>query len=185
MAFSIEDGTGTGNRVEVKNNKLLISGVTSSQEHYANHANGLAFNVLFSATPTGPDDYLFYLKNEHPDYTLSIEGLWIKMEADDYLQIELGDTGIPIGGNDITPINANTASGNKALGVFQSGADITGLNGGSIFHKIYHESSKKSTYMNFAMDIIIGANGVMTISSGLGTTPIEGVIVMNYHGTNN
>ena len=185
MGLQIEDGRGSGQQVEVKNNKLLVSGVVSSPEHYANHAQGLGFNTVISATPTGAGSYFFYLKNENTDSPLTIEGMWLKMEADDYIQIELNDTGIPIGGNDIVPINANTSSGTKALGIFQEGPNITGLNSGDRFHKIYHATSKASTYSNFNMDIVIGPNGIFTLSSGIGTVPIEVVLVMNYHGTDN
>jgi len=185
MGLQIEDGTGSGNQVEVKNNKLLVSGVVSSQEHFANHAEGNAYNIPFSATPTGAGDYFLYLKNTNPDTALSIEGIWIKTAANDFIQVELNDTGVPIGGTDLSPVNANTASGNQALGTFQSGVDITGLNGGNIFHKIYFASSEASVYHNFNMDIVLGANGVLTLNSGAGTVAIEGIIVCNYHGTNN
>jgi len=184
MGFNIEDAA-TGNIAEVKNNKLLVSGVVSSQEHFANHATGLGFNMVFSATPTGAGDYFLYIKNQNKDTALSVEGMWIKMEADDYIQVELGDTGTPTGGNDIIPVNANTSTGNQALGIFQSGNDIIGLNGGNIYHKIYYKNSKESVYHNFNMDIILGSNGTLTMRVGTGTVLIEGVIVFNYHGTNN
>ena len=184
MGFTIEDGT-TGNIAEVKNNKLLVSGIVCSWEHFANHANGLGFNMVFSTTPTGAGDYFFYMKNQNKDVSLSVEGMWIKMEADDYIQVELNDTGSPIGGNTIVPVNANTSTGNQALGIFQAGNDITGLNGGNAFHKIYYKNSKESVYHNFNMDIILGSNGIFTLSIGTGTVPIEGVIVFTYHGTNN
>jgi hypothetical protein len=185
MGLMIEDGTGSGNQAQVKGNKLLVSGIVSSQEHYANHALGQGFNAIISATPTGAGDYFFYLKNENSDTTMSVEGIWLKMEADDYIEIEIGDTGSPIGGTDITPVNANSASGNQALGIFQQGSDLTGLNGGSVFHKIYHASSTGSMWLNFNMDIVIAPNGVLTLKAGTGTVPIEAVMVMTYHGTNN
>jgi hypothetical protein len=181
----IEDGAGTGQTVSVKNNKLQVSAVVSSQEHYANHNQGEGFNLVFSATPTGAGDCFLYIKNENPDLALSIEGFWLKDASNEYIEIKLNDIGTPIGGTDIVPVNVNTASARNALGTFQNGADITGLSGGDTIHKIYHASSNESIYRNFNMDVVLGAGGVLTMYAGTGTTAIEGVIVFNYHGTNN
>lgn len=185
MGFQLEDGKGTGNQAEVKSNKLLVSGVFSTQEHYANHNQGRAFNILFSATPTGAGDCFFYLKNEDPDYAMSLEGIWLKMEADDYVEVSILDDGTPIGGNDIVPINLNTSSAIQAAGVFQSGADITGLTGGKITHKLFHATTKDSIYRNFNMDIVLGSNASLALRVGAGTVAIEGMLPFNYHGTNN
>jgi hypothetical protein len=184
MGLQIEDGKGTGSQAQVENNMLRVSGVTSSYDHFANHEEGQGFNMVISATPTGAGDYFLYIKNENPETTLSITGLYLKLAADDYVQIELNDSGEPIGGNTVDPVNANTSSGKQALGIFQTGADITGLNGGSIFHKIYHANSAGSIYHDFKMGIVLGANGVMTMKVGVGTVPIECVLEMSYHGAN-
>ncbi len=185
MGLVIEDGTGSGSSAEVKENKLLVSGVLSTQEHYANHNQGQGFNVLFSVTPTGAGDCFLYIKNEHPDLALSIEGIWIKDASDEYIEFKFNDLGTPVGGNSITPVNMNTSSGNIAIGTFQQGSAITGLTGGDTIHKIYHANTNESIYRNFNMDLLLGANGVLTVYAGTGTTAIEGVLVMNYHGTNN
>jgi len=185
MGFSIVDGKGTGGTAEVKGNKLLVSGVFSSQEHYANHNQGVAFNFNFSVTPTGAGDCFLYIKNTNTDLAMSIEGIWLKMAADDYVEIKLNDSGTPLGGSAVTPVNLNTASGEIADGTFLQGVDITGLTGGDTAFKIHHASSNESIYRNFNQDIILGANGVCSIYIGTGTTAIDGTIVFNFHGTNN
>ena len=185
MGFQIEDGKGTGNQAEVKSNKLLVSGVFSTQEHYANHNQGKAFNLLFNATPTGAGDCFLYMKNEDPEYALSIEGLWLKMEADDFIDVKINDLGTPVDGNDITPVNLNSISASQAIGTFQSGNDITGLSGGKNAHKLFHVNTKESIYRNFNMDIVLGNNGTLSLYAGAGTVAIYGTLVFNYHGTNN
>jgi hypothetical protein len=76
MGFIIEDGKGSRNAAEVKNNKLLVSGVVSTQEHYANHNQGRGYNINFiNVTPTDADDCFFYMQNTDPEYALSIEGI--------------------------------------------------------------------------------------------------------------
>lgn len=185
MGLQIEDGKGSGSVAEVKNNKLLVSATTSSQEHYANHNQGKGYNVNFTATPTGPGDCFFYMKNQDTSIALSIEGIWIKNAADDYIEITLNGEGSPIGGSDVTPVNMNTSSGLKALGIFQEGSDITGISGGDVALRLFHENSARSIYSNMNMDIVLGSNGVLALYAGAGTTEISGTVVFNYHGTNN
>ncbi len=183
MGLQIEDGKGSGQQVEVKNNKLLVSGVVSTPEHYANHNQGNAYNLNFSATPTIGGCFL-YFKNEGT-LALNIEGIWLMNAADDYIEIKLNDQGTPLSGTAITPVNLNTTSGKAALGTFQHGATITGLSGGDITHKLHHANSAASKYENFNQDIVLGSNGVLSLYAGTGTTLIEGIVVFNYHGTNN
>jgi len=185
MGFQIEDGKGTGSQAEVKGNKLLVSGVFSTQEHYANHNQGMAYSLLFNATPTGPGDCFMYLKNGNPDYALSIEGFWLKMEADDYVDLMLSAEGDPIGGDDITPVNLNTVSAIQAIGTFKQGNDITGLSGGKRAYRMYHANTKESIYRNFNMDIVLAAGGIISFNIGAGTVPIAGALIFNFHGTNN
>jgi hypothetical protein len=186
MGFQILDGKGRGYSAEVSDsNKLLVSAVISTQEHYANHNQGRGYYLPFSATPTGAGDCFLYVKNSDSTRALSIEGMWLKSEADDYIDLKLNDEGTPVGGTDITPVNMNTASGRLADGTFQSGNDITGLSGGSTFLRLYHANTKGSVYTNFDMDVILGANGVLTMYVGTGTTALAGTLSLNFHGTNN
>jgi len=182
MGLTIEDGKGSGGQAEVKGNKLLVSGIFASLEHYANHSEGQAYNLVFSATPTGAGDCFLYFKNEDPNYYASVEGIYLKMAADDSIEIKLLDEGTPVGGNELTPVNLNTAVGNKAIGVFQDGADITGLSGGKTALKLHHASSAGGSYFNFNQDIILGPNGTLTLYAGTGTVLIEGHIPFSFHG---
>ena len=181
MGFIIEDGKGTGLTVGVDGtNRLEINAVNQSVEHFINHQHGLAFNVLFSATPSAPGDCFFYLKNTS-EQDMNLEGFWIWLAANEYIDIRLGDTGTPSGGTPITPINLNAGSGNVATGVFQNGNDITGLTGGLTSHRVYHASSQSSKYWNFNQDIIVPKNRTVSMYAQTGTTPLAGTLVFNYH----
>jgi hypothetical protein len=125
------------------------------------------------------------MKNTDPSEALSIEGIWIKLAADDYIDITLNDEDVPIGGTETTPINLNTASARKANGTFLNGADITGLSGGSIAQRLYHANSNGSVYINFNQDIVLGVNGVFSLYIGTGGVALEGMLPINFHGTNN
>lgn len=179
--MQIEDGQGTGRTAGVNiENRLLCECVSASVEHHVNHHSGEAYQLLFSATPAGAGDCFLYVKNTS-ETDLVVEGFRLKLAASEYIDIVIGDTGTPVGGTDITPVNCNAGSGNVATGTFQHGNDITGLAGGSTVDRIYHLTSAGSETYNFEQDIIVPKNKVFTMYCQTGTTALAGVLIFNYH----
>ena len=142
---------------------------------------GLSFGLLFSATPTGAGDCFLYIKNQSGVYDICVEGFSLWLAADEYIDVKLGDTGTPVGGTTITPINLNTGSGTVVSGTFQNGNDITGLSSGVTVNRIYHASSQASVYTNFEQDLILKPNGVLTMYCQTGTTVLHGTLDLNVH----
>ena len=176
MGFVIEDGKGSGISAGVSGtNRLLTTSISASPEHAANHNDGEAYSLLFDATPAGAGDCFFYMKNTG-EKDIIVEGFYFHLEANEYVDVKLNDSGTPVGGGSITPVNLNTGSGNTATGTFQDGNDITGLSGGSTVYRIYHASAQSSTYHNFEQDLIIKKNGVLTFYIETGTAALDGVI---------
>jgi hypothetical protein len=180
----IEDGTGKGYQAAINNdNKLLTASVSSTIEHYSNHAQGKAFNLVFSSVPVSGSDCFLYIKNGDKDNDIVMEGFWFKMEADDYIDFVMDITGTPSNGTSITPVNLNTNSGSSAIGTFENGNDITGLSGGNTVMRIFHANSKESIYRNFDQDIVIGYNGTLALYIGSGTVQVDGILSFNYHSS--
>ena len=178
--FTIDDGKGSGKSAEVdENNHLVVNSITQTIEHYINHVDGNAFNLLFAATPASTGDCFIYMKNTSDD-DFSVEGIWLWLAADEYVDVKLDDTGTPVGGSAITPANLS-GSGNTPTGTFQQGNNITGLSGGTTVDRIYHASSQESQSYNFDQDIILRKNGVFTMYIQTGTTALAGKIVFNIH----
>ncbi|MCK5018286.1 MAG: hypothetical protein KAS32_14610 [Candidatus Peribacteraceae bacterium] len=184
MGLILTDGQGTGKTLGIdSDNRARVNSVSQSTEHFINHIKGVAYNLLFSATPSATDDCFLYFKNES-ETDIVIEGFWLHLEANEYIDIYLDQTGTPIGGSDITPVNLNSGSGKSAEGTFQNGNDITGITGGVKPFRIHHASSQGSTYRNFNQDIVLTKNGVFTMYCETGTTALDGIIVFNYHNPN-
>jgi hypothetical protein len=180
--LEIKDGLGTGNTAQVdKNNRLVTASVASSPEHFACFVEGKAFSVNFSATPTGAGDCFFYMKNNSED-DIVVEGLSLKLAANEYIDVYLNDTNSPSGGADIIPTNLNSGSGATAIGTFQNGNDIIGLTQGDLAYRIYHASSNGGTYYNFESDITLQKSGVLTLYCETGTTPLGGYFDIYYTG---
>jgi len=184
MGLVIEGGTGNGYAAAVtSDNKLAIEGPTDSREHHTNHADGLAFNLMFSATPTNGDNPFLYVKNTSDD-DLVIEGFTLHEVGSEYFDFKLGDTGTPTGGTTITPANLNSGSGNIATGTFENAVAITALTGGTTIQRIYHLTSVGETLYNFEQDVILKPNGVLTVYAQTGGTALAGVLIFNYHNVN-
>lgn len=188
----IEDGTGSGRTAAVNSdNRLEVVAVTASTEHNTNHADGLAFNVLFEQTPSGADPSagdlyeetcIFYLKNTS-DIDMTSEGILFRLAGSglsDSIEIRGGNIGDPIGETTVIPANLNLGSGNSATGIFSSGNSITGLTGGTVLQRMYIESGH-STYFNFDQDIIIPRNRIITIWSMTPVDEISITLSINYH----
>lgn len=185
MGFQIEDGTGTSKTAKVDdNNHLVVNAVSQSIEHYVNHVDGNAFNLLFAATPASTSDCFIYMKNTDT-IPISVEGFSLWLVADEYIDVKLNDSGTPVGGSNITPANLNSGSGNIPKGTFQQGNDITGLSGGITVDRLYHASSQKSILYNFEQDVILKTNGVLTMYVQTGGTALAGKIIFNLHGETN
>ncbi len=176
MGLQIESGSGNGQSAKVTDDgRLAVAAIAASPEHYFNHSKGQAYTASFSATPTGAGDCFFYMKNTgEPDIIIEGFGLWLA--ANEYIDVNLRDTGTAANGTDITPVNLNTSSGNSPITTIQNGNDITGLSGGDLAYRVYHASSQDITYTNFEMDIILTKNGVFTLYVQTGTTALAGFI---------
>ena len=178
----IEDGEGNGRIAGVnKKNRLKTTTIRFTGEHYTNHADGQTYALNFDATPTGAGDCFLYIKNTDDSEDLIIKGFGLKLVANEYIDVKIGDTGTAVGGGAIVPVNLNSSSGLSASGTFEDGVDITGLSGGSIAYRIYHASSNGTTYYTFKQDIILKKNGIFTLYCQTGTTALAGYIDMNYH----
>ena len=177
MGFTIEDGQGNGGSAGVTgDNRLKTSSISSTREHEINHHEGQAYSVGVSLTPTGAGDCFLYLKNDN-DIDMVVSEMMIYSASDEFITFKLGDSGTPVGGNTLTPINRNAGSGNEADVTALSGVDITGLSGGagvmSIFHKGGENSVRYAPISAFIVPknkIITGyvTNGAIAINVGIG-----------------
>ena len=183
MGIAIDNGS-SGGRFSAgvnKESRLLTESVSSSVEHNINHKHGTAFNLLFTATPTNSTNPFLYVKNTS-ELDICVEGFTLHFVASEWIDVKLGDiTGTPAGGAAITPANLNSGAGVVADGTFQNGNAITATSGGTTVERIYHESSAGSTSYNFAQDIILKPNGVLTMYAETGAAALAGVLIFNYH----
>jgi len=181
MSETLIDGGGKGYQAGVNSeNRLKTLSVTSSAEHHANHHDKTAYSLLFDATPTGAADCFLYIKNT--DSTdMIVEGFGLKLIANEYIDVKIGDTGTPAGGGAIVPANLNGGTSATATGTFEDGNNITALSGGTTVYRIYHASSNGTTDYNFEQDIILPTNSTLTMYCQTGTTALAGYIDFNYH----
>jgi hypothetical protein len=175
----IEDGKGTGYKAEVDSqNRLRTAAKTVSDEHAANHDEGLAYQLAFSQSPDASLDCIAYILNSD-DKDMVIEGIRVGIDgatAGDSMYFKLGDTGTRNSATALTPVNVNAGSGNTASGTFEKGANLNDgtLSGGVEFDRFWFGDSTDvfSANHNFEMDVVLPKNTALTIwiqGSGTGT----------------
>ena len=168
MGLIIEDGVGTGKTVGVtEENRLKVSAVSYSSEHEVNHHDGQAYSLGSSLTPTGAGDCFLYIKNDS-DTDMIITEFMLNAASDETITFKINDSGTPVGGTTITPVNRNAGSGNAADVTALNGVDITGLSGGSSVMGVFLKGGETSVRIAPASTFIIPKNKVFTgyVSSG-------------------
>lgn len=181
MGLVIEDGTGHGYFAEVTTeNRLAVESESFEMIRHANLADGQAYSLTFTVTPTGAGDCFCYIKNTST-IDLSLNSIVLAAASDEVVQIKIRDTGTPVGGGAVTPVNRNTNSNNTAVGTFQTGVDITGLSGGSIVDQYFVKGATDSKKYTWASTLIIGQNGVLTLYVVTGAIALRITIGFFYH----
>jgi len=181
----IRDGAGDGYLVRVNSsNRLKASATTASIEHSINHEVGQAYNLLFEVTSSGSDAVILYMKNTSTTLDMVIEGIYLYVSQACELCIRRDATGTPVGGSDVVPANLNAGSNKEAVGIFQQGSAITGVDGTETTMFKYKFTGASSTkFYNFDQDIIVSRTRVITIECDTTGTLVSGMFPFNYHNT--
>ena len=158
MGFLIEDGKGSGILAAVgAGNRLKTQAVMISSEHYANHNDGQAFNLIFSQTPTGANDCFVFIRNTSEN-DIVIEGVSIKSAGAEQINFYFNNDGSAGDVTIATPSNCNAGSGRAADGFFATGNDISGLTQGTLVTSLFVPSGTETKHYNFPQDLIIPKN---------------------------
>jgi len=127
MSEKILDGTGDGYEARVDSRKRLhVFSVSESEDRYSN-SEGLVWSYTFEVTPTGANDYFFYLKNTGSN-DLSISDIRVSSTVQTRLTYEKV-TGTPSYSavTAATPVNRNLGSSRIPTATVNYDANITGL----------------------------------------------------------
>lgn len=140
--MQIEDGTGTGHRVEVNSlNQIKVRSIRSTYHQFVScndeqaYMASLGTEVLPTLTVTAGGGYMMYLKNTSTDYDAIMARLTISTSALMTLTVVKNPV-IGVLGNEtaITPVNKNFKSGKLAdvdvYGWDEGGDGMTGITGG-------------------------------------------------------
>ncbi len=175
----IVDGTGMGHAVKVTTDfRMDVSSRSDDRMYYASRDNELAYFYYSDVTPTGADDVFCYIQNTSSTQKLIIKWIRAYCASAEAIDIYVGETGTPIGGTAITPVNLNQASGNTADGAFEEGVNITGLSGGSQLDRIRLEAGVDA-FTDFN-GLILGQNNTFTLHALTGTAATEVTIGFYY-----
>lgn len=132
----IEDGTGTGNKLAVVNNRMLVTATGLSEEEVA-VINGDAYIMDLDEVGVDTADYVMcYIYNNDPDRDLIITAIFLEAwqnKDQNYLQCQTcNPITSALNHTAVTPANRKSGSGNIALGTFyknDGGGDMTTFTG--------------------------------------------------------
>ena len=134
MGFIIEDGKGSGKKVEVdNNNRLSVKAYSESIQHVMSHQEGQAYQAIGTATLENGITPVLHITNNSADRDLVVTYIRHQIVSNsggtafpnvsNYFRLAIGRTYVS-GGEEVTPVNINTNSGNEA--------DVTAYNSGSV-----------------------------------------------------
>ena len=179
MPEKIQDGKGRGYIAAVNTeNRLSVESVSVSLEHHVNVTHEDAYNFLFTVTPSAGGCFL-YCKN-NSNNKLILEGIAVRTDGQEKLEIYMDAIGTPIGGASIAPANLNAGTNNVAVGDFQTGTNITGLANGTLGWRHYFPGKYETDILNFDADIIVPKNHSISIYATNGSVLIDGFLIMAY-----
>ena len=180
MGLYIADGKGRGNTAGVsKDNQLMTLATVKTLEHYVNVEFGDSYSSILTITPSVSGACVFYAKNNN-DLDLIVEQIEVFSDSDQIITIHLNSEGTPAGGTDTVPANNNSKSAKLADGIFQYGANITGLTNGRIVSRLKIKGGEQSRAWNFPQDLVLGKNRTLTIFCETGSVETNLNIAMYY-----
>lgn len=150
MGEQIESAVGTPHGAEVDSeNRLHVFSVSVPDDRHINEEGGV-WSLYFTNTPTGANDYFFYVKNTGTK-DLRISDIRISSSVATAVNINVV-TGTQAGGTTITPVNRNLGSSRIPTATIEQGVDITGLTStGTLFFQecatadtLYHLSTSSN-----------------------------------------
>jgi len=164
MAIMIEDGKGSGQSAEVKDNKLRTYSVVELEQHHVNEDSGESYSILIDATTAAVDDQFFHIKNTGTDeiHITSIKGF---VSADTEIKVLIGVTGTATAATDILPVNRNAGSGKTLVATVEEGADLQ-MTGGSVVDLFRLDSAAVSIdKITWGSTLILPKNGTLALES--------------------
>ena len=185
MGLEISGGTGNGYAAKVNSqHQLATAATTVTKEHEINHADGQAYSVFASLTPTlvnagAATGCFMYIKNTgETDMIVAEMMMWAA--SSEMFMIKLGDEGTPLGGAATTPSNRNAGKGNQADVTALTSVEITGLSGGNMVFG-FTKGATDSIRIAPATGFIVPKNNVLTVYVGTGNVAIRFGMGITFH----
>jgi len=186
--MQIEDGTGSGKTVKVNDeNRLQSDCITIDRSKHTNISHGDAYTLFSSINSSNVNPSadiespcIFYIKNTNElDLIITEVRMWA--QENEYIDIYIKQTGTPVGGNAVTPINMNLNSGRQATGTFLAASRITGMSGGTFFDRLRVSADNQDHTFKWEPTIIIPKNNILTCYAGNGSILTETSLTFYYH----
>lgn len=180
----IEDGHGSGMKVQVTESGQLVAKCTSI--HFLQHINETdqeVYTAIIEKTPTGAGDCFFYMKNNSSS-DIYISSMTAAAATDETIQLFVNDSGTPAGTTVNTLVNRNAGSGKTADCIAYDGVDITGLSGGTMVEQFKVDGGIGSQKWRYNSCIIIPKNYIFTLYAVTGAIALTVSLGIAFYSPN-
>lgn len=173
----LEDGSGKGNSLKIDDKlRARTFSVVEVEDRSINIQNGKVWSLKVETTPTGANDYFFYLKNTGTT-ALAITDIRFMCAAAETIHIEKvsGDPSYTAA-SDVTPISRNLGSSRIPTATIKQDTDITSLSSeGEVFFE-RADTPNKLEHLRTSSNIIIPQGTSIAIKAATGTNLITAII---------
>ncbi len=163
-----------GAPLTMENGRLPVAALVMGMFEYA-ITSGWAFRARFSVTPTGPNDYFFYLKNNTTGQQLRIPYMELTNAAAKWTKIWIAPAVANLSALiDPVPVNlsgAAYAASSKAI--MGSSVDLTTISGGSLLHTLEPGAATKLVLDWEKRPLVLQPGQVLVMQEETGTAAID------------
>jgi hypothetical protein len=167
--IEIKDGTGSGQKVKVKDFRLDTSARTNPRSYYVSRDTKQVYNATSDVPSAAAGDYVLYIKNTSSTKNLFVGG--IEYHSTQAVQWRVWKvTGTPGGASDIGSRNLNLGSANIAEADIYGDLAVTGLTIDGRPIGVHRTDTNGEAGMEFGDALILTPQTAIAVEYHAGTT---------------
>jgi len=171
---TLKDGRGTGQTAKIDTEgRIHTYATTENEELHVNRHNSEHFITYVDITPTGANDYFFYLKNTHTlDLIINWYRIWTESAAE-AIDLIRNPAGTPGNTTQLTPLNMHFGSNKSATVENYESVNMSGLSGGSTLDRLRISGDGKDVVDSYEGGIILPQGTSIGARVVNGAIPLE------------
>ena len=177
----IQNGDGDKRYMAVDaQHRAQVFSTTISEGDYVNEENHESYIMFTNITPTGANDWFWWMKNTHATDVMVLDWyrVWTASSAE-AIDLHFNPIGTPTNTTALTPVNSTVGNENTAAVELYESVDMGGLSGGTQYDRLRINGDGKDVVDRFPSKIVIPKSGIVGCTALNGAIPIE--LTFSFH----